>query len=127
MNYLDPNLWFSAQGRINRRPYFFAGLLAGGLIEARKLVPEQFLILYFPLMLVAIYAGLVLGIKRCHDRDRTGWFMLLNVVPIISLWPIIELTFFKGTEGPNKYGADPLGGTAPAAVEAAPPAAPPAA
>ena len=126
MDYFDPKLWFSAAGRINRRPYFFAGLLAGGIIEARKLIPEQYLILYLPLMLVAAYAAIVLGVKRCHDRDRTGWFMLLNIVPILSLWPIIELTFFKGTEGPNKYGEDPLGGAAPVAADA-PPIPPPAA
>jgi uncharacterized membrane protein YhaH (DUF805 family) len=44
--------------------------------------------------------------------------MLVNVVPIVCLWPIIELTFFKGEAGPNKYGPDPLGGEAPAPAAA---------
>lgn len=121
MDYTDPKLWFSTAGRVNRRPYFFAGLAVGGLAEARKLIPDDYIILYLPVILVALYASFALGIKRCHDRDKTGWFMLVNFIPVVCLWPIIELTFFKGTEGPNKYGEDPLGGAAPAA-----PAPPPA-
>lgn len=124
MDYTDPKLWFSIAGRVNRRPYFFAGLLVGGLSEARKLIPDDFMILYLPVMLAAFYAAIALGIKRCHDRDRSGWFMLVNFVPVICLWPIIELTFFKGTEGPNRFGPDPLGAEAPPpAPVAAPPAA----
>lgn len=124
MDYTDPKLWFSTQGRVNRRPYFFAGLLVGGISEARKLVPDDYIILYLPVILIALYAAFALGIKRCHDRDRTGWFMLVNFIPVVCLWPIIELTFFKGTDGPNKYGADPLGGTGPAVETTATPAGP---
>ncbi|GHU87403.1 hypothetical protein AGMMS49941_10860 [Deferribacterales bacterium] len=47
-------------------------------------------------------------IKRCHDRNRSGWFILLFLVPIVNLWAIIELGFLRGTVGDNKYGCDPL-------------------
>ena len=125
MDYSNWKLWFSAEGRINRRPYFFAGLAASCFIEGHKLVPEALQILYLPLLLVAAYAALVLGIKRCHDRDKTGWFMLVNFIPLLQLWPMIDLTFFKGTEGPNQYGPDPLAPDAapqPPAQVSAPPA-----
>ena len=107
-SYSDLSLWFSWKGRVNRRPYFFAGLAVGCFLEGRKLVPDEYVIVYLPLLLAAVYSAVVLGIKRCHDRDRTGWFMLVNFIPVVSLWPLIELTFFKGTPGPNKYGEDPL-------------------
>ena len=47
-------------------------------------------------------------IKRAHDRNRSGWFLLVSLVPILNLWPAIELYFFKGTEGSNRFGDDPL-------------------
>jgi uncharacterized membrane protein YhaH (DUF805 family) len=34
--------------------------------------------------------------------------MLLNLVPILNIWPAIELGFFKGTTGENRFGDDPL-------------------
>lgn len=111
MDYTDWRFWFSAKGRINRRPYFFGGCALACVIEGTKLVPESLLLVYLPLLLAAFYANIVLGIKRCHDRDKAGWFLLLNFVPLVNLWPLIELTFIKGDEGDNRFGADPLAGT----------------
>ncbi|MDO9139262.1 MAG: DUF805 domain-containing protein [Methylobacter sp.] len=58
--------------------------------------------------LVGIIPSLAMNIKRCHDRNRTGWFLLVGLIPVIGLWPLIELWFLKGTDGSNPYGADPL-------------------
>jgi uncharacterized membrane protein YhaH (DUF805 family) len=121
-SYGDLSLWFSPKGRVNRRPYFFAGLALGCFLEGRKLVPPEWQLAYVPLVLVASYCAIALGVKRCHDRDRTGWFMLVNFVPLLCLWPLVELTFFKGTEGPNKYGPDPLADAAPAKADGPAPA-----
>ena len=116
MSYSDLALWFSCEGRVNRRPYFFAGLAAACFIEANRLVPAALEILYLPFLLAAVYVTVALGIKRCHDRGRTGYFLLLNFVPIVALWPFVELVFFKGTEGPNEYGPDPLAASGATAV-----------
>jgi uncharacterized membrane protein YhaH (DUF805 family) len=108
MYYSDPKFWFSSEGRVNRRPYFFGGCAVAVFTEGFKLVPGIYKLLALPFVLVAIYCGVVLGIKRCHDRGKTGWFILVNLVPLLFLWPMIELTFFKGDDGPNQYGDDPL-------------------
>ncbi|MCK5237378.1 MAG: DUF805 domain-containing protein [Deltaproteobacteria bacterium] len=71
-------------------------------------------------VLITIYPSIAVSIKRAHDRGRSGWFILLYFVPIVSLWPAIELGFFKGTTGTNAYGDDPLG---PAKLSTAPTAA----
>jgi uncharacterized membrane protein YhaH (DUF805 family) len=47
-------------------------------------------------------------IKRSHDRDRSGWFILLFLVPLLNLWPLIELLFLRGTIGSNRFGPDPV-------------------
>ena len=42
-----------------------------------------------------------------HDRNHSVWYILLNIIPIIGIIFLIDLYFLKGTDGTNKYGADP--------------------
>ncbi len=59
----------------------------------------------------AIVAGagnFMLMIRRLHDLDKSGWFALLAVVPAIGFIFSIYLFCAKGTDGWNRYGADPL-------------------
>ena len=58
--------------------------------------------------LIGIIPSLAISVKRCHDRNRSGWFLLLGFIPVIGLWPLIGVWFLKGTDGSNQYGADPL-------------------
>lgn len=60
------------------------------------------LILFYLAILVP---SIAVGVRRMHDQDKSGWFIL---VPIYNL--ILYCT--PGTPGPNRYGPDPLGGTA---------------
>lgn len=60
-----------------------------------------------------VWIGLATGVKRFHDRGKTGWWVLIVLVPVIGgLWYLIECGFLRGTVGPNAYGPDPLGGLA---------------
>ncbi len=59
--------------------------------------------------LAALWPSLALQIKRWHDRDKSGWWVLINFVPFIGgIWALIECGFLEGTKGPNKFGPDPL-------------------
>jgi uncharacterized membrane protein YhaH (DUF805 family) len=52
--------------------------------------------------------GLGVAVRRLHDTDRSGWWILIGVVPFIGL---ILLIYFvhDGTAGENAYGPDPKG------------------
>jgi uncharacterized membrane protein YhaH (DUF805 family) len=102
---------FSPSGRLNRQPFWLASLGLGGvsMIAALFLAGNKPFV-YLGLALLLGYCSLMLYIKRAHDLDRSGHFCWLLLIPIISLWPAIVLGFFKGTEGSNRFGADPLGG-----------------
>jgi uncharacterized membrane protein YhaH (DUF805 family) len=60
------------------------------------------------LCLVSFYPTLAVSVKRCHDRGRSAWFLLLWLLPLVNIWVAIELGCLKGTTGPNVYGEDPL-------------------
>ena len=60
-------------------------------------------------VLASIIPAILVDIKRWHDRDKSGWWMLITLVPIIgSSWLLIELGFLKGTPGPNRFAGDKL-------------------
>lgn len=45
-------------------------------------------------------------VRRLHDQDRSGWWILLSVVPFGEL-PLIAMMLFDGTVGGNRFGPDP--------------------
>lgn len=55
--------------------------------------------------------SLAVTVRRLHDTDRTGWWVLLNLIPFGGL---VLLVFYllDGTAGPNGHGPDPKGRTA---------------
>jgi uncharacterized membrane protein YhaH (DUF805 family) len=63
------------------------------------------------LTLLVIWPSLAVSIKRWHDRGKSGWWVLIALVPLIGgLWALIETGFLPGTSGTNQYGPDPLAG-----------------
>lgn len=59
--------------------------------------------------LISIYLALALYAKRWHDRDKSGWWSLIVLIPIVgAVWLLVELGILEGTRGANKYGLDPL-------------------
>ena len=54
-------------------------------------------------VLAMIIPGIAVAIRRVHDQDKSGWFVLVPIYNII-------LMFLEGTRGPNRFGPDPKGG-----------------
>jgi uncharacterized membrane protein YhaH (DUF805 family) len=58
--------------------------------------------------LVFLLPGLSASVRRLHDGDRSGWWLLLSLIPLVGF--IILLVWFvsPGTDGPNRFGRNPL-------------------
>ena len=56
------------------------------------------------LYLVMMYFGFVFMIQRLHDRNQSGWWSLLCLVPFINLLLTLFLLFAKGDRSANRYG-----------------------
>ena len=46
--------------------------------------------------------------RRLHDKDKSGWFMLISFIPILGAIFLIVMLAEKGTSGKNKFGEYPL-------------------
>ena len=58
--------------------------------------------------LVTLLPSIAVAIRRLHDLDRTGWWILLSLIPLIG-WIVLLIWYVtKGTDGPNRFGPDPL-------------------
>ena len=57
--------------------------------------------------LATIIPSLALGVRRLHDINRTGWWLLLWFVLVIGWIVLIVWAIERGDKGPNKYGPDP--------------------
>ncbi len=58
--------------------------------------------------IVVLTSSTMLQIRRFHDVDRSGWWVLTTFIPIVGIIPGIYLLFAKGTVGDNRFGPDPL-------------------
>lgn len=57
---------------------------------------------------VALWAKLAVTAKRWHDRDKSAWWLLINLIPVIGwIWQVIEGGFLDGTPGSNRFGPSP--------------------
>ncbi len=59
-------------------------------------------------MLALIWPCIATSARRLHDVGQTGWWQLVFAIPLIGLIAFIVLMCMKGTEGPNKYGPEPV-------------------
>jgi uncharacterized membrane protein YhaH (DUF805 family) len=98
-------------------------------------------VLFLPLYLAVLVAALANSTRRLHDRNKSAWWLIVflgiplcfslfgamgaagggpadaaNFISVLglpfSIWGLVVMGFLKGTDGPNKYGDDPLGSPA---------------
>ena len=79
--------------------------LLGGLVSLALLLPS-----------------LAVAVRRLHDTGRSGWWILLGLIPIIG-WIVLIIFFVQDSQPDNQYGSNPKGLGGPAYQEM-PPAAP---
>jgi uncharacterized membrane protein YhaH (DUF805 family) len=59
--------------------------------------------------LAIILPVLALGVRRLHDTNRSGWWVLLGFIPIIGSIVLFVFYVVDSTPGDNQYGPNPKG------------------
>jgi len=103
-------IFFSFEGRVGRKTWWLYGVLAilglsligtallriAGVSERSAEVAVNALLLW---------PALAVSIKRWHDRDKSAWWVLVSLVPLIGwIWVLVENGLLRGTNGDNRYG-----------------------
>lgn len=58
--------------------------------------------------LATIIPGIAVGVRRLHDIGRTGWWILIGLIPVIGVIVLIVFFVKPGQPGSNAYGPNPL-------------------
>lgn len=107
-----PQILFSFRGRVPRKVFWLYGVLGPLLVSAmaemllgivgvsdRRAEVATTLLLVWPCTAVSV--------KRWHDRDRSGWWVLVYLIPVIGvIWTLIANGMLRGTAGSNRFGED---------------------
>jgi uncharacterized membrane protein YhaH (DUF805 family) len=51
--------------------------------------------------------SLAVRVRRLHDTNRSGWLLLIGLIPFIGFIILLVFLVSEGTQGPNNYGPDP--------------------
>jgi uncharacterized membrane protein YhaH (DUF805 family) len=57
--------------------------------------------------LAVLIPTLAVTVRRLHDQDRTGWWLLIGLIPVVGGIVLLVFMCLEGTRGPNQYGPDP--------------------
>lgn len=66
-----------------------------------------FLGLYSLYVLAILIPSLAVQVRRLHDQDKSGWLLLLGLIPFVGGFIILVFMLLPGTRGPNRFGPDP--------------------
>jgi len=99
-------------GRSRRSEYwlFFLFLILGSMVAAAidavvtgaNLISSLF-------SLGVLLPSIAVGVRRLHDTDRSGWWMLLMFLPLIGTIWLVVLFCFDSMPGANRFGPNPKG------------------
>ena len=104
-------------GRSRRKEYwmfilgYIIALVAAMVVEGVLGMSGMVGGVYGPITLLLILALLIpaiaVQVRRFHDQDKSGWFVLLAFIPIIGSIAVLVFMCLAGTDGPNRFGDDP--------------------
>lgn len=94
-------------GRAGRAEYWWYALVAaivGVVLSLLAQASTLFVIIYVIWALATLIPGLAVGVRRLHDTGKSGWFMLIALIPIIGVIVLIVFLATDGSPSPNQYG-----------------------
>jgi uncharacterized membrane protein YhaH (DUF805 family) len=98
------------EGRARRMEYWMfilfnlLVLLGVGLLEFLLGLDGTISLLY---SLAVLIPGVAVSVRRLHDIGRSGWWILLGIIPVLGTLVLLFFYCIDGEPGDNEYGADP--------------------
>lgn len=103
-------------GRIRRMGWWIAGIgmsiVSGVVNDIRDRDLNWLIVTVFAIISLVVWLiGLSLSVRRWHDLNKSGWWILINLIPIFGwIYSLVMLGFMAGDQGANHYGPPPKEG-----------------
>lgn len=105
---------FSGRARRSEYWWFVLGqfiVLTVLSVLGRAIDPLMFL--YYLAALALIIPSLAVGVRRLHDTGRSGWWILIGLIPLVGAIVLIVFFVQDSNPGDNEYGPNPKAAAAP--------------
>jgi uncharacterized membrane protein YhaH (DUF805 family) len=108
----------SAAGRPDQNIDFFALfylllILGAVIIDTLIADGDRFIESSGPAQLIVglllLLPSLAVSVRRLHDLDASGWWILIGFIPLIGAVILVVWFCMRGTSGTNRFGSDPVG------------------
>lgn len=102
------------EGRSRRKEYWIFVLISSLVLIFLSLIDEMTGwkvwdegVLSLIYSLAVLVPSLAVLVRRLHDTDRSGWWVLIALIPLIGAITLLVFTVIEGSKGENRFGPDP--------------------
>ena len=108
------------EGRARRKEYWIFVLISSLVLIFLSLIDEltgwkvweDEGVLSLVYSIAVFVPTLAVVVRRLHDTDRSGWWILIALIPLVGAIVLLVFLILKGNEGDNRFGPDPKAETA---------------
>ncbi len=113
MNFLESfniclKKYFVFEGRASRSEYWWFQLIVSPSYLISTFLENEMSYFFLGITLFTLIPAISAGIRRLHDTNRSGFFLLISFIPFIGGIILLFFLIPEGTKGKNKFGPDPL-------------------
>ena len=98
--------FFDFSGRASKSEYWWFQLYNAIIYVLTFVFQGDLVLLFSILIIVNLIPMYAVGVRRIHDSDKSGWFVLISLIPLIGLY-IFVLLLQDGSKGKNRFGIKP--------------------
>ena len=100
--------YFVFQGRASRSEYWWFQLIVSPSYFISTILENEIAYFFLGITLFTLIPAISAGVRRLHDTNRSGFFLLISFIPFIGGIILLFFLIPEGTKGKNKFGPDPL-------------------
>ncbi len=100
--------YFVFEGRASRSEYWWFQLIVSPSYLISTILENEIGYLFLGITLFTLIPAISAGVRRLHDTNRSGFFLLISFIPFIGGLVLLFFLIPEGTKGKNRFGTDPL-------------------
>ena len=98
-------------GRARRMEYWmfflFNCIIASVLWAGSMFLLHRGMWLYMLYSLAVLIPGIAVSVRRLHDTNKSGWWLLISLIPFVGAIILLVFFFMDSQPGDNQYGPNP--------------------
>ena len=100
--------YFVFEGRASRSEYWWFQLIVSPSYLISTILENEIAYFFLGITLFTLIPAISAGVRRLHDTNRSGFFLLISFIPFIGGLVLLFFLIPEGTKGKNRFGPDPL-------------------